>query len=130
MSAVIELILIILLPTAAGFALVWGYRALGWAAERRYRAPAPEPIGELGADLRRLRAQLEVTETRADLPAKELRLRAVRAAYQDALATACRRLEINPPSGLAAGRVPQAEIYRVEAALRQRGLEVRQTATR
>jgi hypothetical protein len=129
-SAVIELIVAIVLPTAAGFALVWGYRALRWTAERRYRVPAPEPLDQLGADLRRLRAQLEATETRADLPAKELRLRAVRAAYLDALATACRRLDISPPPGVGGGRVPQAEIYRVEAALRERGLEVQQTATR
>jgi hypothetical protein len=40
------------------------------------------------------------------------------------LSAACRRLDISPPPG--GDRAPQAEIYRVEAALRQRGLEVRQ----
>jgi hypothetical protein len=122
-STVVELIVAVLLPTAAGFALLGGVRALRWAAERRCRAPAQEPISRLGADLRRLRTQLEETETRVDLPAKELRLRALRSAYVDALAAACQRLGISPlPSG---GRVPQAEIYRVEAALRQRGLDIR-----
>jgi hypothetical protein len=131
-SAVIELIVAILLPTAAGFALLGGFRVLRWAAERRYRrryrAPAREPVDQLAGDLRRLRAQLEATETRTDLPAKELRLRAVRSAYLDALTAACQRLEVPPPSS--GGRVRQAEIYRAEQALRQRGLEVRQTAER
>ena len=123
MSTVLLLIVAVLLPTAAGLTLLGGVRVLRWAAERRCRAPVPEPINRLAADLRRLRAELEATETRADLPAKELRLRALRSAYVDTLAAACQRLEVSPlPPG---GRVPQSEIYRVEAALRQRGLEVR-----
>jgi hypothetical protein len=124
-STVVELIVAILLPTAAGFALLGAARALRWAGARRLRAPAPVPIDRLGADLRRLRAQLEETETRSDLPAKELRLRALRSAYLDTLTAACQRLEISPPP--AGRRVSQAEIYRLEAALRQRGLDVRQT---
>ncbi len=61
-----------------------------------------------------------------DLPAKALRLRALRGAYLDTLAAACQRLEVSsPPRG---DRVPQAEIYRAEAALRQRGLDVTETA--
>jgi hypothetical protein len=51
-------------------------------------------------------------------------VQALRGAYADALTAACRRLEVSPPSG--GDRAPQAELYRVEAALRQRGLEVRQ----
>jgi hypothetical protein len=117
------LLVAVLLPTAAGLVLLGGVRVLRWAAERRCSVPAPESVSRLAADLRRLRAELEATETRADLPAKELRLRALRSAYLDTLAAACRRLEVSPlPSG---GRVPQSEVYRVEAALRQRGLEVR-----
>jgi len=122
-STVLLVIVAFSLPTAAGLALLGGVRVLRWVAERRCRVPAPEPIDRLAADLRRLRAELEATETRADLPAKELRLRALRLAYLDTLTAACGRLEVSPlPSG---GRVPQAEIYRVEAALRERGLEVR-----
>jgi hypothetical protein len=122
-STIILLIVAVLLPTAAGLTLLGGVRVLRWAAERRCRVPAPDSVNRLAADLRRLRAELEATETRTDLPAKELRLRALRSAYLDTLAAACRRLEVSPlPSG---GRVPQAEIYRVEAALRERGLEVR-----
>ena len=48
---------------------------------------------------------------------------ALRGAYADALSLACRRLDVSPPRG--GDRAPQAEIYRVEAALRQRGLDVR-----
>lgn len=125
-SAVIELIVAILLPTVAGFTLLGAFRALRWAGERRSRPSAPVPVSRLGADLRRLRAQLEETETRSDLPAKELRLRALRSAYLDTLTAACERLEVSPPP--AGSRVPQAEVYRLEAELRQRGLDVRQAA--
>ncbi len=128
-----ELIAVMLLPTAAGFVLIGGFRLLRWAAERPWRraaAPAAPPDAaqdhRLAADLRRLRVQLESTENRTDLPAKQLRLRAVRAAYLDALATACERLDVSPPPG--GDRAPQTEIYRAEAALRQRGLDVREPA--
>lgn len=125
----IELVLIILLPTAAGYAIIGSFRWAGWIAERwRIRqqrlAPAAEPIERLGANLRRLRAELDLTETRTNIPAKNLRLRALRGAYVDALCTACERLEVSPPPG--GDRAPLAEIYRVEAVLRERGLDVRQ----
>ena len=55
-----------------------------------------------------------------------MRLKALRGAYVDALSTACQRLEVSPPGG--GDRAPLTEIYRVEAALRQRGLDVRETA--
>jgi hypothetical protein len=122
------LIVACLLPTAAGCALIWGGKGVRWLAERSYRRPAPEPIERLGADLRRLRSELEAVETRTDIAAKGHRLRALRGAYVDTLVTACQRLDVSPPP--AGEHVPQAEIYRVEAALRQRGLEVRETATR
>jgi hypothetical protein len=124
---VIELIAVILLPTALGFALLGSVRVVRWAAERRTRPPALEPIERLGANLRRLRAELEDTETRADLPVKSVRVRAVRAAYLDTLTSACQRLGVAPPPR--GGRVRQADIYRVEAALRQHGLDVRETAS-
>ena len=48
--------------------------------------------------------------------------------YSDLLRVACERLDVAPlPPG---DLVPQAEIYRAEAALRQRGLDVRETASR
>ena len=130
MSPVVGYLLVFALPTAAGFALIGASRAARWLGEVRrrahFRALPPEPIERLEADLRRLRAELEETETRSGLTAKHHRVQALRGAYADALLSACRRLDISPPRG--ADRAPQAEIYRVEAELRQRGLEVRETA--
>jgi hypothetical protein len=130
-SPVVEFLIAAALPTAAGFALVYAWRGAGWIgqarARRRAQAAPPEPIERLEADLRRLRAELEDTETRADLTAKHHRVQALRGAYLDALAAACQRLDVAPPSG--GDSAPLAEIYRVEATLRQRGLDVRETAT-
>jgi len=130
-SPYVELIGVILLPTAAGYALLGFFRGIRWAGERdwsRRGAPEPEPIDRLAANLRRLRVQLEDMETRTDLPGKHLRLQALRGAYADALGTACQRLEVSPPPP--GDHVPQAEIYRVEAGLRERGLDVRAPAAR
>ena len=131
-----ELILVILLPTAIGYGVVGLVRGFRWAGDRnwsRRQVPEPEPIERLAANLRRLRTQLEDMETRSDVTAKHLRLQALRGAYVDALGTACQRLEVGPPmSADAAGseRAHQADIYRVEAELRQRGLDVREPASR
>jgi hypothetical protein len=134
---VVELIAVFLLPTALGFGALGAIRACRWAAQRRTRPTVAEPIGRLAARLRRLRAELEDLETRQDVPHKGLRLRALRAAYVDTLTAACGRLAVSPPTGARGApprepgsRVPLAEIYRVEAALRQRGLDVRETASR
>jgi hypothetical protein len=133
-----QLLVAIVLPIAAVYSLIGGGRLARWVSEswipeRRSRDATPEPVERLGANLVRLRSQLEAMETRTDLPAKNLRLRALRAAYVDALNDACQRLDVTPPTGADSGRpgdVRQAEIYRVEAALRQRGLDVREPAAR
>jgi hypothetical protein len=126
-SPVVEYLIVAALPTAAGFALIYAWRGAGWLGEARARhkakASPPEPIERLGADLRRLRAELEDIETRSGLTAKHHRVQALRGAYLDALSAACRRLDVSPPPG--GDRAPLSEIYRVEAALRQRGLDVR-----
>ncbi|MGI8446134.1 MAG: hypothetical protein ACR2MP_02890 [Streptosporangiaceae bacterium] len=135
MSPAIELIGVILLPTAVGYSLLGSGRLFRWVAERhktaRFRAEAPvtaEPIERLAARMRRLRAELESLETRTDVSAKGAKLRAIRGAYLDLLRVACERLDVAPlrPGDL----VPQADIYRAEAALRERGLDVRETASR
>lgn len=130
MSPVVGYLLLFALPTAVGFAIIGAWRAARWLAEAHYKARfqarPPEPIERLEADLRRLRAELEDTETRSRLTAKHHRVQALRGAYVDALSAACRRLDISPPLG--GDHARQAEIYRVEAALRQRGLEVRNEA--
>ena len=132
MSPVVLLIFAALLPTAACFAVIYAWRGAGWLGEARARRKAaaapPESIDRLQADLRRLRAELEATETRTGLTAKHHRVQALRGAYLDALSAACRRLDVSPPPG--GDRAPLAEIYRAEAALRQRGLDVREPAAR
>jgi hypothetical protein len=127
-----EFALAIALPIAAVYSLIGGRRLLKWISEQQAQAPALKPIQQVRADLVRLRAELESTETRSDLVAKNLRLQALRAAYVDALHEACRRLEVSLPPDLAArhGNVSQSDIYRMEAALREHGIEVRETAAR
>src|SRR5215469_785168 len=128
-TPVVEMVVAIALLPASWYGAIGGWRAARWVAEKRRKAlapvPVPVPVDRLAADLRRLRAKLEDIETRTDLYAKNHKVQAVRGAYLDALTTACRRLDVAPPP---AGRAPLAEIYRVEEALRQRGLEVRETA--
>jgi hypothetical protein len=131
-SPYLALIAVVLLPTAIGYGVIGAFRAARWAdnwRQSRIAAPEPEPIERLARTLRRLRTELEAMETRTGVPNKHVRVRALRGAYLDALATACRRLEVSPPAadGLSA-RANQAEIYRAEAALRQRGLDVREPA--
>jgi hypothetical protein len=80
----------------------------------------------------RLRLEvIRVEEQSAPGPGRHLRLRALRAAYADSLFSACRALDV-PVSGAesAAGPLPDVETYRLEAALRERGLDVRPVALR
>jgi hypothetical protein len=125
-SPLAELAIAILLPTAAGYALLIAFRGYRRLAESRRRPAPEESIERLGAHLRRLRAELETTEARPGITAKNHRVRALRGAYLDALSAACRRLDVSPPPG--GDRARLADIYRAEAALRQRGVDVRETA--
>ncbi len=99
MSPVVDLILVLVLMPAAGFALIVGWRGANWLAEKRCKPPAPEPIDRLTANLRRLRAELDDTETRDGLTAKHHRVRALRGAYIDPLTAASTRLDVPPPPG-------------------------------
>jgi hypothetical protein len=128
----VELGLVVMIPTAVGYGLIYSARGIRWATERwpRPRPPEPEPIDRLTATLRRLRAELESMETRAGIPNKSVRLRALRGAYLDVLGTACRRLAVTPPRDTGAQPFDQADVYRVESELRQRGVDVREPAAR
>jgi hypothetical protein len=118
------LALALALPTLAGYFLLGAVRGGGRLARRRARDPEPEPPDLLEARLRRLRADLEATESRPGLTAKGHRLAAVRGAYLDTLREACDRAGVPPPPG--GDRARQADIYRAEAALRGRGIDVRE----
>lgn len=123
MSPVVYLVLVVVLMPAAGYALIGGVRAARWCAEARRKAPPPVPVSRLAASLRRLRAELDETETSAELTAKRFHVRSVRGAYLDTLAEACGRLGVPPPPG--GDAATQADVYRTEAALAARGLDVR-----
>ena len=127
-----EFAVAIALPIAAVYALIGGGRLIKWLSEQQSRPSAPEPIERIRANLVRLRAQLEAMETSSDQPAKNLRMRALRMAYVDALVDACQRLDVSPAAGARdhPEKVRQSDIYRMEAALRDRGLDVRETAGR
>ena len=128
MSPLLELVIAILLPTAAGYAIIAAFRGVRRARQANYKPPPAEPIDRLAARLQRLRAELERTETRPGGTAKNHRVRAIRGAYVDLLGEACARLEVPPPAD--GDRAKLTEIYQVEAALRSRGLDVRQPASR
>jgi hypothetical protein len=116
------LVVAALLPTAAGYGYLGVRRLYRAYAARRSSLPAGPPIERIHADLRRLHDLLDRTENASDIPAKNLRCQATRAAYLDALNAACRQLQVPVPTG---HPVPRAEIYRAEADLRRLGLDVR-----
>ena len=128
MSWVIYLVIAFAGMPVAAYALLGACRGAQRLAEYRRTAPPAEPVQKLEADLRRLRAELEDTENRPGLIAKGHRVRALRAAYLDALSAACLRLDVPPPPG--GDRASLAEIYRAEEGLRQRGLRFRDQVAR
>jgi hypothetical protein len=111
-----------LLPTLALSAILFAARGYRRLAESRRRPPPPESVEHMATRLRRLRAELEATENTPRGTARQHRLLATRGAYLDTLRTACERLGVSPPPG--GDRARQADIYRAEAALRERGVDV------
>ncbi|HEY2280960.1 MAG TPA: hypothetical protein VGI00_21590 [Streptosporangiaceae bacterium] len=124
----------VFLPSLAVGAVLFAVRGWRRADElarqhRADRAPAPaEPVERAEARLRRLRTELEGLENQLGGPARRHRIVAVRGAYLDCLTSACQRFGVSPPAG--GDQARQAEIYRVEAALRVHGLDVREPAVR
>ena len=118
-----ELVLVVALMPAALGALIGAVRVARWLEEKRRKAPPPVPAERLAANLRRLRAELEETETSPELTAKGHRVRSLRGAYLATLAEACQRFGIGPVPGDGAS---QADIYRTEAALAAAGLDFRE----
>ena len=132
MGDVMLWVLVLFIPTLAFGGVLAGLR--GWRRAddrarqiRAERTPA-EPVAQVEARLRRLRAELEAMENQPGGTAKQHKMRAVRGAYLDVLTSACQRFAVDPPAG--GDRARQAEIYRVEAALREHGLDVREAAVR
>lgn len=97
---------------------------------RREPAPAPvgPPIEKLARDLRRLHGQLQLVDSSSAGAARGRRHPALQAAYVDVLSQACAELEVAPPRRSRSGVASAAEVLRVEALLRQRGLDVRAAA--
>jgi hypothetical protein len=129
------IVLILLTPTLAGAALI-GMVRLSRETTRRSRirrsgaTAGTPPLEQVAADLRRLHREVVRLEDAPDTsPGRHVRLRAVRSAYGDSLLVACRALEV-PVASADISRLPAAEIYRLESALRDRGLQVYPTALR
>jgi hypothetical protein len=116
------LALAVLLPTISGYAVLFAIRGYRRAAESRRQPAPPEPLERLVTRLRRLRLELETTENTPRGTARRHHLRAVRGAYLDLLRVTCERLCVSPPPG--GDLAGQADIYRAEAALRERGVDV------
>jgi hypothetical protein len=132
MGSVLLWVFALLLPSLAGgavLAVMRGWRRADRVARqlRADRAPV-EPVTQVEARLRRLRAELEAMENQPGGTARRHKIIAVRGAYLDILTSACDRFGVPPPAG--GDQARQAEIYRVEAALREHGLEVREAAVR
>ncbi len=124
MRNVVELAAVMLLPTLLGYSVLAVPRVLRWwRARHRSHLLAMQPIERLAEDVRRLHRQLADYETRLPGPGRRVRISALRAAYVDALHAACQALDVPPPHRRG-GQVPTSEIFRVEAALRLRGLNV------
>jgi hypothetical protein len=132
MGSVVLWVLVFFLPSAAfgaGLAVLRVWRRADDAARRRRADQMPaEPIEQVEARLRRLRTELETIENNPGGAARRHRILAVRGAYLDCLTSACQRFGVSPPAG--GDQARQAEIYRVEAGLREHGLDVREAAVR
>lgn len=133
MVKVTEIVLLLLTPTLVGAAVLglvrlWTFLSRRNRSRRANAAAVAIPLQTLAAELRRLHRDLVRIEDAADMkPGRGVRMRAIRSAYGDSLLAACRALDVpDPPPDPT--RLTDAEIYRLEAGLRDRGLDIRPTA--
>jgi hypothetical protein len=116
---------VMILPTLLGAAALGAMRVRRmWESRDRGPSPLGQPIERLAADVRRLHDQRTALLRQAPGPGRGLRIRALDAAYVDALTAACLALDVVPPRAVGAGPAT-TEIGRVESELRRRGLDVR-----
>ncbi len=130
----VELVLVVVgmlaLPWVLGRVVLFVRHQCEQVADQRRPVTTAIPIERVAADLRRLRAELEARENGPGSSGKGMRMGAVRLAYVEVLAVACRQLDITPPRTGAGSYTCLAEIYRIEADLRRQGLDVRLPAHR
>jgi len=128
------IVLVLLIPTLFGFAVIGSVRLQDKVSRtlrnRRYRvAAANPPIERIALDLRRLHHSMsEAEDAPASSPGRKIRLRALRSAYVDTLLDACHALDV-PADEMTADTVTTAQIFALESALRDRGLDVHPTLT-
>jgi hypothetical protein len=132
---VAEVVLILLTPTLVGAALIGAMRLWRDGSQRLRNSRSAgdaegPPLERVAADLRRLRREVtHLEDSPSAAPGRQVRLRALRCAYGDALLVACHALEV-PVTTADPSRLPAAETIRLEAALRDRGLDVYSAALR
>ncbi len=128
-----EIVLILLIPTLVGMGLI-GLLRLSRYLARRHRIHRPGSgrrwcrwrTWPLSCDASTVSSS-RLEDAPDGTPGRGLRVRATRAAYGDSLLAACRSLDV-PDAPTDPSRLTTAEIYRLESALRDRGLDVRPTA--
>lgn len=128
MLRVAEVVLVLLSPTLIAAAVLQSGRLARAVAARRCARPVPTtaPLECLATDARRLRQAVIAAENGPDTrPGRGTRVRALRTAYVDCLRDACHALDVP-----VAAELRGADLYRVEAALRDRGLDVAPTRAR
>lgn len=131
MVDVVAVIAVILSPTLVGGAVLGVGRLWQWrSAHIRAAVPTGPPIQRIAADVRRLQRQRRELLAGGSAPGRRVRIRALDAAYLDALRAACRALDVDPPGvgEMAPGSAP--EMVRVESELLARGLDIGWSETR
>ena len=101
--------------------------ALHWwrRTHRRTVEPLGPPIEDIAANLRRLRGWLDRYDDPMPIPGKATKVAAASSAYDRVLCDACRALEVAQSLAETSGIEREAERLRIEAALQDAGLVLR-----